>query len=336
LQAAVNITGLLYTNSYRNNIIYLNKKINMVTEKRKSPAVLLRKKYGAPGHKTIAAVAHRFLTPAAKTAVGKLLNKINVQSLESIAAWADEIKPTSSHTPNDTDTLKFLAAFPVTNEWHFVDLPVDATGYDTTVYAPFTREDDVVHMSVECINILLEKSTKFSKLNALRWLTHLIGDIHQPLHLACSYIDSSGTKPKLVFKKDDILSKNLLQKSDRGGNKILLMTSVGTGGKALHSYWDTTLFGMVDDFSSAAYDPPPAVAKNKLATLPSLWVGDNVQFAKEAYKGLTVKGKDAKQHTKVDVKWNKTTYDKRCAPIVKKLCLKGASRLAFLLNSIYE
>ncbi len=189
---------------------------------------------------------------------------------------------------------------------------------------------------MECIDILMDKSTKFSKLNALRWLTHLVGDMHQPLHIACSYIDNTGTKPKLVFGKDEILSKNLLQKSDRGGNNILLLTSAGTGGKALHSYWDTTLPAMDNDFSDATYDPPSAVAKNKLTTLPALWVGDNVQFAKEAYKGLSVIGKDTKQPTKVDVNWDKAAYDKRCVPILKQLCLKGASRLAFLLNSIYE
>src|SRR5436190_23249459 len=133
----------------------------------------VRKKFGAPRHKTIAAVAHKFLTPAAKKAVEKLLNKINVQSLEAIAAWADEIKPTSFHIPNDADTLKFLKDFPKTNEWHFVDLPLDATAYDTTVYAAFTREDDVVHTAMDCINILMGQSTRFSKLNALRWLTHL-------------------------------------------------------------------------------------------------------------------------------------------------------------------
>jgi len=61
-----------------------------------------------------------------------------------------------------------------------------------------------------------------------------------------------------------------------------------------------------------------------------------VKFAKEVYKGLTVTGKDGNQPTKVDVAWTKSAYDKRCAAIVKKLCLKSASRPAFLLNSIYE
>ena len=140
----------------------------------------------------------------------------------------------------------------------------------------------MVHTLVECIHILTAKSKKFSKPNALRWMVHLAGDIHQPLHIACSYVDYTKAKPELVFKRDEILSRNLLQKSDRGGNKILL--PIGNKGKALHSYWDADLPQMDDDFSDPKYDPPQPVSLNKLSDLPAQWVGENVQFAKEAYK----------------------------------------------------
>ncbi|MES1159489.1 MAG: S1/P1 nuclease, partial [Bacteroidota bacterium] len=179
--------------------------------------------FSAPRHKTIGSLAGKFISdkPAAKE-VQKLLKKIGAASLEEIAPWADAIKPTSRNLPSDKDTKDFLKKFPDTREWHFVDLPVDTQSYDTKVYKAFIREDDIVHTLVECINILMGQSAKFSKPNALRWLVHLAGDLHQPLHIAYSYIDFSKKKPELVFKKDEILSRNLLQKSDRGGNKINL------------------------------------------------------------------------------------------------------------------
>jgi S1/P1 Nuclease len=289
--------------------------------------------FSAPRHKSIAELADGFLTAKAKTAVKKLLAKVNVTTLKEIATWADDIKPVSQNKPTDKETQDFLKKFPDTREWHFVDLPVDAAAYDVSIYAAFTREDDIVHTIVECINILTGNSNKFSKPNALRWLVHLTGDIHQPLHIACSYVDYNKPKPQLVFKKDEILSRNLLQKSDRGGNKINL--PIGTRGKALHSYWDADLPLMDNDFTDAAYTPPPAVALNKLTGLPAQWVGENVQFAKEAYKGLTVTGKNATHATYIDVSWDKAAYNKRCIPIVKKISLKAANRLAFLLNTIY-
>ena len=296
---------------------------------------LFKAKFSGPRHKTIAEVAEKFLEPKAKKEVLKLLQKISAstKSLKDIATWADEIKPRSASKPTDKETTDFLKKFPDSGEWHFVDLPVDATGYDATKYAAFTRADDIVQTCIESINILTGNSTKFSKPNALRWLVHLIGDMHQPLHIACSYVDYSKAKPRLVFGRDEILKKDLLQKSDRGGNKINL--PIGSKGKALHSYWDSDLPDKDKNFNNPTPVVIPAVSLDKLVQLPARWVGENVQFAKEAYKGLTVKGINAVQKTNVDVTWNKTEYDNRCIPLIKDLSLKAASRLAFLLNTIY-
>lgn len=290
--------------------------------------------FSAPRHRSIAEVADTFLTQAAHKAAGKLLKKINATNLKAVATWADDIKPIMKNKPKDKDTLDFLAKFPNTREWHFVDLPIDADSYDTTRYAAFTRADDIVHTAVECINILLGKSKKFSKLNALRWLVHLVGDMHQPLHIACSYIDYSKTKPQLIFEKDEIINRQLLQKSDRGGNRIIL--PIGSKGKPLHSYWDSDLPAKDLNFSNAVPAAIPPVPKNKLVDLPAQWVGDNVKYAKEAYKGLTVTGKNAVSATSVDVSWDRVKYDKRCVPVIKELSLVAANRLAFLLNSIYS
>ena len=286
--------------------------------------------YAGPRHRSIADLAHGFLSPDAKEQVLLLLNTINADSLTDIASWADEIKPTSRHIPTDPDTQDFIRKYPTSNEWHFVDLPVDATRYDVMEYAAFTRKDDIVQSAIKSINILLGNSEDFSKLNALRWLVHLVGDMHQPLHLACSYIDGSSGQPKLVFEKDEILEKHLLQKSDRGGNKILL-----PNGKALHSYWDGDLPERDNNFLGYDYSPPTTVSREKLIDLPAQWVGEIVQFAAQAYKGLTITGFNNAQVTKVDVTWNEAEYDQRCIPIVKEICEKAASRLAFLLNTIY-
>ncbi|MES1159488.1 MAG: hypothetical protein ABUM51_01915, partial [Bacteroidota bacterium] len=111
---------------------------------------------------------------------------------------------------------------------------------------------------------------------------------------------------------------------------------IGSRGKALHSYWDSDLPKKDDDFESEEYNPPPAVAAADLITLPALWVGSNVKFAEQAYKGLKVIGKNATHPTYVDVSWNKTAYDKRNVPLIKDLSVLAANRLAFLLNTIYS
>ena len=287
--------------------------------------------FSAPRHRTIAEVADVFLEPKARKEIQKILAIINAKNLKEIATWADDIKPMSSQKPTDKETKDFLNRFHDTRNWHFVDLPVDATKYDVVEYADFVRDDDIVHISEECIRILLGHSTKFSQANGLRWLVHLVGDLHQPLHLACSYLDLEKPKPALVFDKDQIIKKKLLQKSDHGGNKIIL----GTGSKALHSYWDDDLPKMDNNFVGATYQPPAKMPKDKLIELPSQWVGDNVKYSKEAYTGLTVTGFNAKENDKINVDWDKQEYNKRCVPIIKILSLNAANRLAFLLNTIF-
>jgi hypothetical protein len=291
-------------------------------------------KFSAPRHRTIGSLAQSFLETNALKEVKKLLKNVSPQTLQKIATWADEIKPTIKNKPTDTETKKFLQKFPDTREWHFVDLPVNATSYDETLLAPFIPENDVVHTLIESINVLTGQSAKFSKPIALRWLVHLMGDIHQPLHIACSYIDYSKPKPELVFDPNDIISRNLLAKSDRGGNKILL--PIGSQGKSLHSYWDGDIPKMDDNFDNETYNPPPPVPVNKLKNQPAIWVTDNLPFVKEAYNGLTVKGKNPTHATYVDVTFDKTKYDKRVTPIIKDLSIKAANRLAFILNTIYS
>ncbi|MFD2938226.1 S1/P1 nuclease [Spirosoma flavum] len=291
---------------------------------------LIRARFSAVRHRTIAELADKFLEPTPRGKVREILKVLKSGNLKDIASWADDIKPTSKNKPTDSETKDFLNEFPDTREWHFVDLPVDAHKYDVVEYAAFTRPDDIVHQTVESINILTNNSTKFSKPNALRWLVHLVGDMHQPLHIACSYVDLSQGIPVLVFDKDTIFAKHLLQKSDKGGNNINLPIH-----KALHSYWDSDLPEMDNNFDNTNFDSPAPVPIGDLINLPAQWVSDNVKFAKEAYNGLTVKGANAKQPNTIDVDWDQNEYNHRCVPIIKSLSQKAASRLAFLLNTIY-
>lgn len=291
--------------------------------------------FAARRHKTIGSLAQEFIkSTLAEKEVAKLLEKINASSLEEIADWADKIKPTSKNKPTDSETKDFLTHFPDTREWHFVDLPLDATSYDVQKYRRYIRKDDVVHALMESINILMGNSNKFSKPNALRWLVHLMGDIHQPLHIACSYIDYNKAIPELVFNSNEVLIRNLLKMSDKGGNKIVL--PIGGSGKSLHQYWDSDLPEMDNDFSTVKYDNNTMISKTELLAMPSEWVGENVQYAKEAYKGLTVIGRNNKDKTAIDIKWDQNSYNQRCIPLIKEMSIKAGQRLAYTLICIYS
>jgi S1/P1 Nuclease len=149
--------------------------------------------WGPEGHMIVAQIGQNNLTPQAKKAVQKLLGD---QSMADVSTWADVIKgkPEWSHTKG----------------WHFVDIP-DGQNYGNIEHA---HDGDAVTAITGMVAVLKDpKATSTDKGNALKFIIHFVGDIHQPLHVG---------RPE-----------------DRGGNS----TQVTFEGRKtnLHALWDSIL-----------------------------------------------------------------------------------------------
>jgi S1/P1 Nuclease. len=226
-------------------------------------------------HELIAAAAEELLSPDAKTEVKKLLKPIGV-AFPDIAGWADEVKRRKPRRGDDPDTVDFLEdeRNAHADTWHYVDLPVGAHEYSRRTYPEFTRPDDVVQMLAESIKVLQGASDRFSVLNALRLTVHLVGDVHQPLHVGCGYLDRSTEVPRLT--RDPAIASRKKLESDHGGNYLIL--PIGSKGPNLHAYWDGRLGGSAPmhapvagpAFLTAA--PPPALIERSAARWsPDCW-----------------------------------------------------------------
>lgn len=317
--------------------------------------------WGISRHELIASVASNFLTIRAQSEIAKLLGP--GQTLRDIAGWADQIKGKSSSSPGlDPDTKAFLDKYPgdTSKKWHYVDLPLGIASYQQA--QDFTRKDDVVQSIALCVEVLKGRSQLISRLNALRWLVHLVGDVHQPLHIACGFIDASSGQPRLETSPDVIKRKRL--ESDKGGNSLVLPVS---GAISLHSYWDTYLpsdqesANMNNRFATAARDVQSRseIAVNNLwghlkrarvaagtqttvAVLantgdPSAWAIDwanaSLAAARKAYRLLQIKR--SLGNGKYEVSWpGKTLYDAEYRPLVSRQLAAAADNLATLLNTI--
>jgi len=163
--------------------------------------------WGREGHRLTALVAEQYLTPETKAAVAELLHK---QTLADVASWADEYR--SDH--------------PETGKWHFVDIPGDATSFDRMRDCPATESDPKSPWR-DCVTdriLYFEGRLGDPSLPpqeremALKFLVHLIGDVHQPFH-------ALGDA--------------------RGGNDIgvnfMGSTTCGTYHCNLHGVWDESL-----------------------------------------------------------------------------------------------
>ena len=170
--------------------------------------------WGDLGHEVTALIAYRHLLPAARAALDAMLasdtDTLTAGDFASRATWAD----------------KYRNAHRETAAWHFVDIEIDQPDlkdacFGFPVMPPKTwasqgpAQDCVVNKIDEFAAELKSPSTPPAERKlALKFLIHLIGDLHQPLHAADHH--------------------------DRGGNCISLSPPVGAQNN-LHAYWDVSV-----------------------------------------------------------------------------------------------
>ena len=136
------------------------------------PAQLLA--WGPKGHAIVADIAASRLTPIAKQNLQFLLGS---DSLASIASWADSVRKERDES----------------YDWHFVDIPKDASGFfeERDCFRPQDKHKDALTDHHNCVVDRIqmfqktlgdEKASRADRLEALKWLVHFVGDLHQPLH----------------------------------------------------------------------------------------------------------------------------------------------------------
>jgi nuclease S1 len=135
--------------------------------------------WSCDGHRAVVFVAERLLSAktlgAAKAvltasppdpALRRSCTAVPSDVLADAATWADDYR--------DTD--------PGTAGWHFINFPRSAGG-DTAAYKKYCPNGNcIVDAIVAQFQTLTNTSDPKRRANALRFILHLVGDIHQPLH----------------------------------------------------------------------------------------------------------------------------------------------------------
>jgi hypothetical protein len=121
--------------------------------------------WGQEGHSVIAEIAQHRLSSQAATEVSRLLGE--GRSLASVSSWADDVRDQRPETYN----------------WHFVDIPLAEERYEPERDCqPSERGDCIVAALERLTKDLSCAPTDDQKRDALRYVVHFVGDIHQPLH----------------------------------------------------------------------------------------------------------------------------------------------------------
>jgi hypothetical protein len=137
--------------------------------------------WGCDGHQAVALIAERLLSPPTLKAIEAVLAaspvdpalkpfcpSVPADPIADVSTWADD----------------YRAAVPATAGWHFINFPL-AIGANTANYRKYCpRGNCVIDAIVTQYRILTTTADARTKADALRFLIHFVGDLHQPLHTA--------------------------------------------------------------------------------------------------------------------------------------------------------
>jgi hypothetical protein len=245
--------------------------------------------WGVPGHEAMARVAQGWLSNDVAARVTAILG---TNDLASVSVWADHLRDARrSRGPlrSDPQAHDFNRRFPQNENWHYVNLPLGTIRYEPS--SGFVSSNDVVQALNRSIAVLEGRCDEMTKAEALRWLVHLVGDIHQPLHVGCGFyrFEPDG-KVSLISEPGEATG----HPHDRGGNLLRY-----DGNRGLHGYWDANLveaFDMPPDSGQLEAMLRSAVRPRSWRTLgprqdwTAKWAADAVQAAREAYKNIEFLG----------------------------------------------
>lgn len=241
--------------------------------------------WGPEGHSLVARIADAQLTPAVRARVLEILGP--GKSMASVASWADEVRRSRSESA----------------PWHYVDIPLEKDRLDMERDCP--KGDCVVSAIARFRAVLRDPAaTPGQRREALMWVIHFVGDMHQPLHSSERNKDKGGNAVQVLFH-------------DRPTN--------------LHSLWDSGLLGRL---------PPedqmfPALSRESARRRKKFDQGNVTSWAEESHKEARkiVYGKLPKTAVAGAPVVISPAYEAAAAPLIRKQIERAGARLAEVLNT---
>jgi hypothetical protein len=266
--------------------------------------------WGVIGHAMIADIAEHHLTPRALDQVHRILGEEGLEHLDQVASWPDTIRKER----------------PEASPWHYVAIPLDAASYDPA------RDCKGGDCAIEAIRrftaILADPSQpEPARREALKFLVHIVGDLHQPLHGADNAGDHEGGKVPVIYFGQDFSGDRPLD---------------------LHWTWDTVIlehhFAIREEPAAAPNIAAKLIsvkAANDLdrhfhGALPGAEIADPAVWAMEShdaartyvYPGVAAVGAPPPA---APVALGEA-YQRRAWPVVERRIELGGLRLAALIN----
>ncbi len=253
------------------------------------------------GHETVARIAYANVAPRTRVAIRRLLADTPqldtptcpATTLEGASTWADCVKPLKG--PDGKS--RFGYAY----NWHFQDV---------NVCQPFTLEEAC--KDGNCVSAQITRDVAILKdrrasakehAQALVFLIHFVGDLHQPLHAG--------------------------EKHDKGGNDVGAVYGTYTTKRFnLHSVWDERA---ITSGPSLVRRYPAAERRRIAAGTVEDWSRESWQVARDVVYASALKG-DPCAPSPAKVTLDAATIE-RIVPVARLEVERGGLRLAKLLDA---
>ena len=237
--------------------------------------------WGQVGHRVTGAIAEQHLTPEAQLAISQLLMN---EDLAEASTYADEMKSNPSEFWQKT-----------ANPWHYVNV-FDGKSYSDI--APPPEGNAVTALEMFAKQLKSNQSSLAEKQLALKFIVHIIGDLHQPFH-AGDGKDKGGNDIKLKFFWED---------------------------SNLHRVWDSGLI----DRQKLSYTEWTRILNRKISEQqakqwiqvdPKIWIAESAEIRANVYPDSD------------KLSWD---YQYQNLPIVKQRLQMGGVRIAAYLNALFN
>ena len=238
--------------------------------------------WGLTGHRTIAEIAQQHLTNKSRKELKKLIGR------ETLAWWA-----------NWPDFIKSVSTWNQASPWHYVDLPGNM---EKQKFIEDLKKLPGKNLYTQIQTMLADLGNQTlpadQRRTALYFLIHLVGDLHQPLHVG----------------RDE----------DAGGNKIVVYWFDRKTN--LHSLWDNMLIEYQQysytEYANLLNTREPDQVKTWQASPLEDWFYESHVISDSIYAASP---NEAKLGYKYNFQFQK---------ILDEQLLKGGVRLAALLNQV--
>jgi S1/P1 Nuclease len=295
--------------------------------------------WGCEGHQVVALLAEKHLTPHALAMAKQILaegpidpslsrycKEGGIDAMADASTWADD----------------FRTQHPETGPWHYVDIPLGTTRRDVEKFCD-PKESCVTRAITEQLAILRSADADARKrADALRFLIHFVGDLHQPLHAVTNNDQGGNCVPVAFF---DALPQ-------------LKNPQMESYAPNLHGVWDTNILARATPgktVDQVAADLDQSFGRNMArwqrgSANVDAWAWESYQLAlkrvygklpvhvpAEAPQSITSCADDNHVSTRM-LKLNERLeqpYQNLAVPVVRQRLAQAGARLALVLNQLW-